>query len=177
VDSALPIAGAAIAVAVVLAIPRLGVAARAVWARGLIDGIRDAERALRSPSWRLLGAIGYLGFDIAVLWATLRGVGYPIAIAPLLLGYAIGQMANILPIPGGVGVLDAGLAGALVLYGAPATEAAAAVLVYHAIALSVPGLGGLIAYTLLRPRLVRPMRAAAEPPTVARLVLSEHLRR
>jgi uncharacterized membrane protein YbhN (UPF0104 family) len=166
VDWALPIAGAAIATAVVAAIPRLagGVAARARWVRALTDGIKDAERALRSPSWRLLGAIGYLGFDIAVLWATLRGVGYTIAIAPLLLGYSIGQMANMLPIPAGVGVLDAGLTGALVLYGAPATQAAAAVLVYHAIAFSVPGLGGLIAYIGLRRRLIQPMETGAETP-------------
>ena len=71
--------------------------------------------------------------------------------------------------PGGAGVLDAGLVGALVLYGAPPLQAAAAVLVYHAIALWVPALGGLFAYARLRPRLARaavadaPARAIAEP--------------
>jgi uncharacterized membrane protein YbhN (UPF0104 family) len=75
------------------------------------------------------------------------------------------------PIPGGVGILDAGLAGTLVLYGAPATQAAAAVLIYHAIAFWVPGLGGLIGYSLLRRRLIRlirPVRANAAAPAVAR---------
>ncbi len=38
------------------------------------------------------------------------------------------------PGPGRLGDLEGGLAGALIVYGAPATEAAAAVIVYHAIA-------------------------------------------
>jgi uncharacterized membrane protein YbhN (UPF0104 family) len=72
----------------------------------------------------------------------------------LALAYTIGYLANAVPIPGGIGAVDAGLAGALVLYGIPATHAAAAVLIYHAIALWIPGLGGLYAYARLRPRLL-----------------------
>jgi uncharacterized membrane protein YbhN (UPF0104 family) len=122
---------------------------------GVVEGILDAQRAARHPSWRLGGAIGYLAFDIAVLWATFSAIGRPPPVAALVLGYTIGYAANALPIPGGAGVLDAGLVGALVLYGAAPIPAAAAVLVYHAIALWVPLLGGLIAYTRLRPRLMR----------------------
>jgi hypothetical protein len=54
-DSVLPIAGAVGAVAVVLAIPRAVRDDGAGWAQGLVDGIARAERALRAPSWRLLG--------------------------------------------------------------------------------------------------------------------------
>jgi uncharacterized membrane protein YbhN (UPF0104 family) len=61
-------------------------------------------------------------------------------------------LANTLPVPGGFGVLEAGLAGTLVAYGAPATAAAAAVVVYHAIAFWIPSLGGLVGYALLRRR-------------------------
>jgi hypothetical protein len=57
-------------------------------------------------------------------------------------------------------VLDSGLSAALVLYGLPTTAAVGAVLVYHAIAIWVPGLGGLIAW-LPTQRL-----RAAEPPAV-----------
>jgi hypothetical protein len=71
-----------------------------------------------------------------------------------VLGYTVGYLANALPIPGGVGVLDAGLTGALVLYGASPARAAAAVLVYHAVAFWIPALGGVIAYSRLRPRLL-----------------------
>jgi uncharacterized membrane protein YbhN (UPF0104 family) len=71
-----------------------------------------------------------------------------------MLGYSIGYLANALPVPGGFGVLDAGLVATLLLYGASPTNAAAAVLVYHAIAFWIPSLGGLLAYTRLRPRLL-----------------------
>jgi hypothetical protein len=77
----------------------------------------------------------------------------------------------VLPIPGGIGVLDAGLVGALALYGSPVSHAAAAVLVYHAIAFWVPTLGGSLAYARLRPRLaptdeIAPLREdAADMPT------------
>jgi Lysylphosphatidylglycerol synthase TM region len=120
----------------------------------VIAGIREAERTAANPSLRLLGVLGYLGFDIAVLWATLSAVGHVPPVPALVLGYMIGYLANAVPIPGGLGVLDAGLTGALVLYGVSPAHAAAAVLVYHAIAFWVPALGGVIAYAYLRPRLI-----------------------
>jgi uncharacterized membrane protein YbhN (UPF0104 family) len=125
------------------------------WIRGISAGVRDAEHTtLRRPSWRLAGALGYLGFDMAVLWLCLRGVGTTASIPALVLAYNIGYLANALPIPGGIGVLDAGLTGALALYGISPAHAAAAVLVYHAIALWLPGLGGLLAYVRLRGHLL-----------------------
>jgi uncharacterized membrane protein YbhN (UPF0104 family) len=120
---------------------------------GIAAGIHDAERAALHPSWRLAGAVGYLLFDVAVLWTTFAAVGHAPPAAALMLGYSIGYLANALPIPAGIGVLDAGLIGALLLYGAGPTDAAAAVLVYHAIAFWIPALGGLLAYARLRPRL------------------------
>ena len=71
-------------------------------------------------------------------------------LASIVLAYQIGYLANLLPIPGNVGVLDASLVGILVLYGVGATEATAATLVYHAIALWVPALWGTLAFLLLR---------------------------
>jgi uncharacterized membrane protein YbhN (UPF0104 family) len=83
------------------------------------------------------------------------------------MGYSIGYAANSLPVPGEIGVLDAGLAGALVLYGVAPAHAAAAVLIYHAIAFWVPGLGGLYAYMRLRPRLLGPARDQTRPTLTA----------
>jgi uncharacterized membrane protein YbhN (UPF0104 family) len=153
----LPLLLAAAATATVVSLPwaarrRKGVSAS--WLGGVIAGIREAERTAANPSPRLLGALGYLGFDIAVLWATFSAVGHVPPLPALVLGYMIGYLASALPIPGGLGVLDAGLTGALVLYGASPAHAAAAVLVYHAIAFWVPALGGVIAYAHLRPRLI-----------------------
>jgi uncharacterized membrane protein YbhN (UPF0104 family) len=164
----LPVAAAAVAVIGVLLLPRLtrrvsATHPRAVWLDDIGVGIPAARRALAHPSWRLLGGAGYLFFDISVLWAAFAAVGPAPPVAPLVVAYLVGYLANATPIPGGVGVLDAGLVGALALYGLPITHAAAAVLVYHAIAFWLPTLGGAIAYARLRPRLV----AADEPAILA----------
>ncbi len=50
-------------------------------------------------------------------------------------------------------MLEGGLAGTLIAYGAPAPQTAAAVIVYHAIAFWIPTIGGLVGYALLRRRL------------------------
>src|SRR5581483_11670998 len=129
-----------------------------------------------APSWRLLGALGYLLFDIAVLWACLRAVGVQAPIFALVLGYQIGYLANLVPIPGGIGALEGGLLAALLLYGLPAAPTAAAVVLYHAIALWVPALGGTYGFARLRrtiaahrPRLA-PVASKPEPaPTLADL--------
>lgn len=122
------------------------------WLVALSAGIDAARHSLVAPNWRMLGAVGYLGFDIAALGALFAAAGHPIPVDALVLGYIIGYMANMLPIPGGFGVLEGGLAGMLIAYGAPATQAAAAVVVYHAIAFWIPSLGGLIGYAFLRRR-------------------------
>jgi uncharacterized membrane protein YbhN (UPF0104 family) len=124
------------------------------WVRGISAGVNDAEQTtLHQRSWRLIGAIGYLGFDIAVLWICVAALGHAPSVPAVVLAYNIGYLADTLPIPGGIGVLDAGLTGALALYGIAPAHTAAAVLVYHAIAIWVPGAGGLLAYLRLRPRL------------------------
>ena len=130
---------------------------RLTWLEDIGVGIPSARRALARPNWRLLGGAGYLLFDIAVLWITFTATGVQPPVAPLVLAYLVGYLANATPIPAGIGVLDAGLVGALALYGLPITHAAAAVLVYHAIAFWLPTLGGTIAYARLRPRLGQPV--------------------
>jgi uncharacterized membrane protein YbhN (UPF0104 family) len=162
----LPTTLAAVGTLLIAVLPRLLASRRRVprWLNGLATGVREAEATLftRRPSWRLVGAVGYLGFDIAVLWVTLRAFGHVPGVPVVMLAYSIGYAANLLPVPGGVGVLDAGLTGALVLYGVSPVHAAAAVIVYHAIAFWIPGLGGVLAYVRLRPRLL----GAAAPASV-----------
>jgi hypothetical protein len=164
-----PVVVALAAIALVLALPSLAarrdVRRRSV--RDLLDGIVDARRALSRPGWRLLGALGYLAFDIAVLWCTLRALGVTPGAAELVMGYTIGYLASTLPVPGGLGVLDGGLAAALVLYHVPGAHVAAAVLVYHAVALWLPGLGGLVAYASLHRRLATEGTEPRVAPAVA----------
>ncbi len=112
------------------------------WLVTLADGVADAWRATRHPSWRVLGAVGYLHLDMAVLWCLFAGLGYHANIGALVLGYLVGYCATLIPVPAGIGVLEGGIGGALVLYGTPPTTTAAAVLLYHAIAFWIPSLGG-----------------------------------
>ncbi len=144
------------------------------WLASIAVAVREGEQMTfrRRPNWRLLGAVGYLAFDVAVLWVILRAVGPAPSVAAVMLAYSIGYAANWVPIPGGIGVLDAGLTGALVLYGVSPVHAAAAVIVYHAIVFWVPGIGGVLAYLRLRPRLLRAGAHTSrdfQPPTTTRL--------
>lgn len=139
------------------------------WVAGISAGVLDAERTtFGHPGWRLTGALGYLGFDMAVLWIILHAVGEPVSVPALVLAYNIGYLANALPIPGGIGVLDAGLAGSLLLYGVSPAHVTAAVLVYHAIALWIPGLGGTLAYLRVRVRLASQPSVRLPNPAIDR---------
>lgn len=136
--------------------PRLG-----RWASVTGRAVRRTQAVVRSGDWRLTAAGGYLLFDIAVLWACFEAFGASPLAGPLVLAYQIGYLANLLPIPGGVGVLDGGMIGALLLYGAPAAPTAAAVLSYHAIALWIPALIGTARFALLRRTLYEPLPGAS----------------
>jgi uncharacterized membrane protein YbhN (UPF0104 family) len=117
---------------------------------GLGVWVRDTESVAFKPNWRLLGAPAYLLCDIAVLWACLRAVGVHPPLLALVIGYQIGYLSNVIPVPGGIGVLEGGLTAALVLYHLPVTQTAAAVVLYHAIALWVPTIGGTYGFARLR---------------------------
>ena len=121
------------------------------WSRATSETIRDTERSCCSSSdWRLLGAFGYLWFDIAVLWVCFNALGHAPPIATVVLAYQIGYLSNLIPIPGGIGVLDGSFVGMFVLYGVNDTLATSATIVYHAISLWVPATWGTIAFLLLR---------------------------
>ncbi len=125
------------------------------------DWVADTEKVAFKPNWRLLGTVGYLVLDIGVLWVCLRAVGVSAPLVAVVAGYQIGYLANLIPIPGGVGVLEGGLLAALLLYGLPAAPTAAAVILYHAIALWVPSIGGLIGFARLRGAVAAGPRYAA----------------
>ena len=127
---------------------------------------RRGRRLLRTGDPRILGgAIGYWAFDNAVLWATFHAFGVVPPLTIVLMGYLIGQLGGLLPLPGGVGGIDGGLIGTLVVFGAPAAATAAAVLAYRVILFWLPLIGGAVAFASLRrelgrPRAAGPLRAA-----------------
>ena len=97
--------------------PRRGVSAAR---RAVITGSAEAAQILRSGNRRVLaGALGYWAFDNAVLWATFHAFDISLPLTILLMGYLIGQLGGLLPIPGGIGGIDGGLIGTLIVYGSP----------------------------------------------------------
>ncbi len=119
------------------------------------EGVEEAVLLLRSPAV-VLGSAGYMLFDLAVLGVCFPAFGNPAPpVVALLLAYIIGQLGGLVPLPGGIGGLDLGLIGALVLYGVDATEAAVAVLAYRGLLLAIPAAIGLPALASLQRRLRR----------------------
>jgi uncharacterized membrane protein YbhN (UPF0104 family) len=120
------------------------------WSRATSETIRDTTKLLFGADWRLLGAFAYLWFDIAVLWVCFRALGHTPPLSTIVLAYQIGYLSNLIPIPGGIGVLDGSFVGMFVLFGINDTTATSATIVYHAISLWVPATWGTIAFLLLR---------------------------
>jgi uncharacterized membrane protein YbhN (UPF0104 family) len=136
--------------------------------------IRLTERILFSGDWRIIGAIGYLWFDIGVLIACFAAAGTVPPLASIVLAYQIGYLSNFIPIPGGIGVLDGSMVGMFVLYGVRASHATAAVIVYHGISLWIPAMWGTIAFLLLRRSRGEPI--SLRPPRDERRRLHEERR-
>jgi uncharacterized membrane protein YbhN (UPF0104 family) len=133
---------------------RLGIAHRFVCfvATQLKLGVSEALALMREHSWKLLAAVAYYAFDNAVLWAAFNAFGHTHPpIATLVIAYLIGSAAGSLPVPAGIGVVEGGMLGLLVLFGAPAICAGIAVLAYRAISTGVTlALGGAAFLTIRR---------------------------
>jgi uncharacterized membrane protein YbhN (UPF0104 family) len=119
-------------------------------------GVDEAVSLLSSGSpMVILGAIGYVAFDVAALAFAFAAVaGHPAA-GVLLLGYLVGQLGGLIPTPGGVGGTEGALVGAFVLFGSGASVATAAILPYRFFELWIPAVLGTAAFVLLRRTLKR----------------------
>ena len=127
--------------------------------RALVGGVREAVTLVRELHPGIfIGSIGYWAFDNAVLWATFHAVGASPPISVILMGYLIGQLGGALPIPGGVGGIDLGLVGTLIVFGAPAEQTVAAVLAYRLILFWLPLIIGAFSFWSLRRALNQPDR-------------------
>nr|MBA3414460.1 flippase-like domain-containing protein [Chloroflexia bacterium] len=153
------------------------------WARRLATvpstlavGTREAMVFVRDPSrggLALIGAIGFWATQIAILWASFKAFDAHVPLAVVVQGFFVGMAANMLPTPGGVGAVDAGLIGTFVLFGVSGVGATVipAVLLYRLVAFWLPMLPGVIAFAQLRRTVVR---WSADSP--ARLAVAERTR-
>jgi uncharacterized protein (TIRG00374 family) len=133
--------------------------ARVVLRSGLgagADGVDEAIELLRAHSFGVVvGSFAYMAFDIAALGFGFAAIGPAPAFGVLVLGYLIGQLGNLIPVPGGIGSTEGALIGTFALYGADLTQATAAVLIYRLFQLLIPAFLGAPAFVLLRRKLAR----------------------
>jgi len=178
--TALPAGIATLAILAVAALPRLGPGERpgadtsrsrrglSATRRAIINGVTEARKILRSADRRVLtGSFGYWFFDNAVLWATFHAFGLSPPLTVILMGYLIGQLGGLIPLPGGIGGIDLGLIGVLVAYGTSAAGTAAAVFAYHVILFWLPLVVGGIAFAMLRRNMPSRGEFASCAPAIA----------
>jgi uncharacterized protein (TIRG00374 family) len=113
-------------------------------------GVRTALSLIRERRPGLLGAVAYWGFDIAVLGLSFRAFGASMPLAVLVMGYFVGTLGSLLPLPGGIGGVEGGMIGAFAAFGIPGGRAVVGVLAYRAISFWLPTLPGVAGYFALR---------------------------
>ncbi|MBV9048190.1 MAG: flippase-like domain-containing protein [Solirubrobacterales bacterium] len=118
--------------------------------RTLRDGVVTAVELVRHPQIGLLGAVVYWGFDIATLWVSFRAFGVSPPVGVTVMAYFVGQLANAIPLPGGIGGVEGGMIGAFIAFGVNGSVAILAVLAYRALSFWLPTLPGAAAYFQLR---------------------------
>jgi uncharacterized membrane protein YbhN (UPF0104 family) len=111
-----------------------------------VDEVRDSLRATaRRPFALLLRTTIAQGTGIIILWTALRGlgVGDELGVTEFARVFFVAHiLGSLAPTPGGVGVIEAGLTGALVAAGVQADVALAGVIVYRFITYVLPILVG-----------------------------------
>ena len=115
--------------------------------------------------WRRLtfGTFAYVGLQAALLWGCLHVAGLDLSLTGLAAALAVDRLLTLLPLtPGGVGVVEGGMAAVLTALGSAAAPVVAGVLLYRCFTyLAEIPVGGLTAlvWSLLHRR-----RAVDEPP-------------
>jgi uncharacterized membrane protein YbhN (UPF0104 family) len=117
-----------------------------------IAGTAWVRSVLPDPAGRRLLAATVLSWvgNVVCLWAALRSVDEAVPLPELLLAFAAGHAAAILPLPlGGVGGVDAAMTYALTAVGVPLAVALVAVGVYRLFAFWAPTIPALVALLLV----------------------------
>jgi uncharacterized membrane protein YbhN (UPF0104 family) len=142
-------------------------------------GVRTALAYLRHPGRSanaVGGAFGWWAGNIGILWASFHAFGVQVPLGVVVQGYFLGMVANLLPSPAaGVGTVDAGLIGAFVVFGIPASTVFPAILVFRLIAFWLPIPVGAWAFLQLR-RTVQQWAEEDSPATIQSEVTAHALR-
>jgi uncharacterized protein (TIRG00374 family) len=118
-------------------------------------GQRDRMKETFGRRWyiALTGAVGKVGFDYLALVCCLAAVGARPSPSLVLLAYVAGALLAMIPFtPGGLGFVEAGLAGMLALAGVGGQQALVSTLAYRLVSFWLPLPIGGIAYLMYRHR-------------------------
>jgi uncharacterized protein (TIRG00374 family) len=97
----------------------------------------------------LLSACAYWAGDCGVLVVAVHAAGGSAPVLVITLAYMLGQLGNLLPLPGGVGGLEPIVAGVLTSSGVGLGLAGAAIVLYRIVSLTLQALAGTIAIVTL----------------------------
>lgn len=131
-----------------------------------IAGTAWVRDVLPDPEGRraLVASGVYWVGNVVTLWAALQSVGQSLPVAELVLAYATGQVAMILPLPlGGAGGVDAALTYSLTAFGVPLALALVAVAVFRLFSFWLPTIPAIAALALVPRAGTRLARAAPSP--------------
>jgi len=127
-------------------------------AAGVADVRRDLRRTGRRPWGLLVRAVLAQACGAVILLVALRalGVGSELGVTEFFRVFFLAHLAGTFaPTPGGVGVVEAGMTGALMAAGVETTTALAAVIIYRFLTYVVPILFGALLYVQWRVRTAR----------------------
>lgn len=110
----------------------------------LDDAVATVVTLVRERDTAIIGGALWWLADAGVLWAACHAFGASPNVLDVTMAYLLGQTANLLPIPGGLGV-EAGLLGMLIAFGVPGGVAVLASLVQRLISTWLPALPGALA--------------------------------
>jgi uncharacterized protein (TIRG00374 family) len=135
---------------------------RVLRSRAVLEGLpgrlleqRNLIRAVLGQQWwqATVLSVGRLVFDYLCLLFCVRAVGAHPRPSLILLAYAVAGVIGLLPItPGGIGIVEASLAGFLTLAGLDGALAVLATLAYRLASYWLPMAAGPIAYAAFRHR-------------------------
>ena len=120
---------------------------------GLLEVRSSLRIVARRPGGLLLRTAAAQASGAVILYVALRGLGVGDELGALEFArvfFVVTLLSSFVPVPGGLGVVEAGLTGALVAAGVAAPTALAAVLVYRLLTYVAPIVLGAVLYLVWR---------------------------
>jgi uncharacterized protein (TIRG00374 family) len=139
-------------------------------ATGLLEVRSSLRLVARRPGGLLVRTAAAHASGAIILYVALRGLGVGDELGDLEFArvfFVVTLLSSFVPVPGGLGVVEAGLTGALVGAGVVASTALAAVLVFRLLTYVAPILVGAALYVVWRAGVRRRRSSAANPAAPA----------